>query len=137
MLCMLSFPSLAIVSLLPLSFHIEIIIHPQDTTVFPNQTATFKCVTEGADHTTFTLNGTGYGDLPKEIKDDYHINRTVVKDKCIKYTLNLTDASKYNGTTVQCVAYDWGGVPVKSENATLTIKGIAHYCCLHTIINCV
>lgn len=105
------------------SLYTEIIKHPQDTTVFPNQTATFKCVTNGADIVTVKLNGTRFTDLSQGIKNDCDFKKEI-NGTHIERTLNIKNASKYNGTTVQCVAYNLGGVPVLSEIATLTIQGI-------------
>lgn len=111
------------------SLYTEIIIHPQDTTILPNQTATFKCVANGADSTTFKLNGTGFGDLQQTIKNDCNVMMGV-NGTLIERTLNIKNASKYNGTRVQCMAYKFEGVLVESKIATLTIQGIN---CLHTI----
>ena len=111
------------------SLYAEIIIHPQDITILPNQTATFKCVANGSDTATFTLNGTRYADLPQRTKNDFNVTMEL-NGTLIERTLNIKNASKYNETTVQCKAYKFEGVLVESKNATLTIQGIN---CLHTI----
>ena len=111
------------------SLYTEIIIHPQDITVFPNQTATFRCVANGSDTAQFELNGTGYSDLPPGTQNDCNVVMEL-NGTLIECTLNIKNASKYNGTTVQCKAYTFEGVLVESKNATLTIQGIN---CLHTI----
>ena len=114
------------------SLYTEIIIHPQDITILPNQTATFKCVANGSDTARFKLNGTGYADLPQGTQNDCNVMMEL-NGTLIERTLNIKNASKYNETTVQCVAYTFEGVQVESKNATLTIQGII---CLHTITVC-
>ena len=66
------------------------------------------------------MNGTSFNDLPLEVKDDLETDPLEDRDS----TLTITARAVYNGTTVQCVTGDVGGVVVESENATLTIQGI-------------
>lgn len=98
----------------------EIIASPEDKTVFKNEQAMFTCETNGADFTTWIINGTGLGNLPTEITDDLNIKNDISGDNILS-TLLIQARVLYNGITVQCVAGNFGNVPVKSEVVTLTI----------------
>lgn len=98
---------------------------PQDAKVFADEEAMFTCETNAADFTTWIINGTGIGDLPTEIIVDLKIEHDTSGDNTIS-TLIIQARELYNGITVQCAAGDFGAVPVKSENVTLTIIGNRH-----------
>ena len=102
--------------------------YPSDTTVFINQTAAFTCVIHGAPlHQYWRVNGTPFGDLPSDIRDNMKTTQmTVGGDE--KFTLIILGKAEYNETRVQCVVEDEGGQK-ESENSTLSIQGI------HNIIN--
>lgn len=103
----------------------EIHISPKDTTVFLNRTAMFSCNTSGGNFILWRVNGTSFSDLPPEIRSDLDINpEGIVIIGHGFSTLTIPVRAVYNGTTVQCVTGVDFGVPVESENVTLTIQGV-------------
>lgn len=97
-----------------------IIRSPQDTAVFLDQPAMFICETIGGDFTGWRVNGSSISDLLPEVLDDLKTGPGGVHN----YELSITARAVYNGTTVQCVTGKILGVPIESENVTLTIQGI-------------
>ena len=97
-------------------------IPPQDTTVFLNRTGMFSCETSGGDFIVWRVNGTSYENLPSDVQSDVDINPLGTFSDFS--TLTITARAVYNGTTIQCVTLKSGGIPVESENVTLTIQGI-------------
>ena len=82
----------------------------------------FSCDASGGDFIVWRVNGTGFKDLSSEILSDLDINPVGISSGLS--TLNITARAVYNGTTVQCVTGDIGGVAARSENVTLTIQGV-------------
>ena len=100
----------------------EIDVSPQDTTAFLNMTGMFSCETSGGDFIVWRVNGTFFPNLPSDVRSDLDINpEGIVSGLSI---LTIPARAVYNGTTVQCVTGDIGGVVVESGNVTLTIQGI-------------
>lgn len=112
----------------------EIIVAPENTTVFSNEQAIFTCETNAADFTSWRINGTSLGNLPTEITDDLSLEHQIAGDNVIS-RLVIQARVIYNGIQVQCVTGDLGSVPVTSENVTLTIQGIQSYISLHVLFN--
>ena len=96
-------------------------IPPQDTTVFINMTGMFSCDASGGDFIVWRVNGTGFEDLTSEILSDLDINPVGLVSGLS--TLDIIARAVYNGTTIQCVTGDIGGIPVESEIVTFTIQG--------------
>ena len=101
----------------------EINIPPQDTIAFLNMTGMFSCDASGGDYIAWRVNGTGFSNISPEILSDIDINPVGIIASGLS-TLTITAKAVYNGTTIQCVTGDIGGVVVESGNVTLTIQGI-------------
>ena len=85
----------------------------------------FTCETDSAYFTIWRLNGTSYTDLPQKIQYDLNFDQEGAEgNNSALHTLTIKARAVYNGTKVQCVTGDFGGIPVESENVTLTIQGI-------------
>ena len=103
----------------------EIIASPKNTTVFLNHEGMFTCETNGGDYTIWRVNGMSIDDLSPDIKEDLNFARNGSKGTGSGlFIMNITARTMYNGTTVQCVTGNAGGVTVESENVTMTIQGI-------------
>ena len=67
------------------------------------------------------LNGTVENDLPPDVRKN--IKKTLAdSDRGRLATLTLNAIPEYNGTTVQCVAFENGNLE-QSETVTMTIQG--------------
>ena len=78
----------------------------------------FSCDASGGDFTFWRVNGTSsISDLDIEIEYQERMGSGLS-------ILTITARAVYNGTTVQCVTGDVGGVAVESDIVTLTIQGI-------------
>ena len=100
---------------------VEILQHPENVTVFLNQSAVFTCVTRG---------GTSYwivNGIPTEsgTRDDFNVSPTINDDGNLSLKLTVQAKKQHNRTIIQCGVV-WYGVSVNSTNATLLIQGI--YC---------
>ena len=82
----------------------------------------FSCDASGGDFIVWRVNGTSFNDLSSEILSDIDINPVGISSGLS--TLDITARAVYNGTRVQCVTGDIGGVAARSENVTLTIQGV-------------
>ena len=99
---------------------------PNNTTVFMNQRALFRCVAPGTPlYMYWKVNGTAFNQLESDIRGDMGTEQVTVGDN-EELTLTIPGRAEYNGTRVQCVAGDEGGED-ESENATLSIQGIPQY----------
>ena len=99
----------------------EIITHPQDQVVFLNQEVVFTCVTDGGDISGWVINGTGYSELPNEVRND--LKR---RDKSVGtdiHDLIIPGKAEYNGTKIKFVIAVREHEPVESETASLTLQG--------------
>ena len=85
----------------------------------------FSCDASGGDFIVWRVNGTTFSDLSPEISSDIDINPDGIIVSGLS-TLDITARPVYNGTTIQCVTGDIGGIPVECEIVTLTIQGV--YC---------
>ena len=83
----------------------------------------FTCVTRGALFAYWRVNGTAYGFLPFELRNDLDTDQESVGDIEV-YTLTIPGRAEYNETVVQCVAIrDVGGGFIESANVTLKVQG--------------
>ena len=101
----------------------EIIVSPKNTTVFLNHEGMFTCEANGGDYTVWRLNGKTLTDLSPDIEEDLNFAHNGSGGNGL-FIMNITARTMYNGTTVQCVTGDIGGMTVESENVTMTIQGI-------------
>ena len=102
----------------------EIIVSPKNTTVFLNHEGMFTCEANGGDYTVWRLNGKSINDLSPNIKKDLNFTHDGSEGTGNGlFIMNITARTMYNGTTVQCVTGDVGGVTVGSEIGTMTIQG--------------
>lgn len=103
--------------------HTDILVSPQNTTVFLNQPAVVSCETSGADFMIWRINGTSIPNLPPEIRSDLESENEGDNERDV-FTLTITGRVTYNTTTVQCVIGRIGGDIIESENAIIRIQGI-------------
>ena len=96
---------------------IEILEHPENTTVFLNQTAVFRCEVTGGD-VSWRVNGKPTTELTSIAPDDLDI---VFENGNPLVILTIIARAEYNGTTVQCLVNS--GFSDRSENASLRIQG--------------
>ena len=105
----------------------EIISSPKDTTVFLNREGMFTCETNGGDYTIWRVDGKSITDISPDVQEDLNFahNGSGGAGSGL-FMMNITARSLYNGTTVQCVTGDVGGMTVESEIVTMTIQGIQY-----------
>ena len=109
----------------------EIIVSPKNTTVFLNQKGMFTCEANGGDYTVWRVNGKKIVDLSPDIEEDLNFAHNGSEGTGSGlFIMNITARTMYNGTTVQCVTGDVGGMTEESEIVTMTIQGIL---CLMTV----
>ena len=72
---------------------------PTDTTVFPDDDASFSCLTQGRSTPYWRLNGTDYDNLPSAVHDDIMV---VTKTGVYVQSTNITITARaeYNETRV-------------------------------------
>ena len=104
-------------------FVLVILSHPDDRTVFLDDSAFFSCLTRDSPATHWRLNETDYDDLPSQMQDDLVIS-TIPATLSVLIELSIPARAEYNGTRVQCVAESDDGDSVDSDTATLRIQGI-------------
>ena len=109
----------------------EVVSSPNDTTVFPNQSAVFPCEVNGV-YTFWRVNGTPSNEFPYEIRSDLVTKQGSVGDNEL-YTLTIPGKDEYNETRVQCVT-GRDGVEVESETVTLRVQGT---CTVMYILACI
>ena len=103
----------------------EIIASPKNTTVFLNHDGMFTCETNGGEHTVWRLNGKRIADVSPDIQEDLNFDHDGPESTGSGlFIMNITARTMYNGTTVQCVTGDVGGMSVESEIVTMKIQGI-------------
>ena len=100
-----------------------ILSHPDDKTVFLDDSAFFSCLTQDNFTSHWRLNETDYDDLPSQMQDDLVIS-TIPATLSVLIELSIPARAEYNGTRVQCVAESDDGHSVVSDTATLRIQGI-------------
>ena len=102
---------------------VEILQHPENVTVFLNQSAVFTCVTRGG-ISYWIVNG-----IPTEsgTRDDFNVSPTINDDGNLSLKLTVQAKKQHNRTIIQCGVV-WYGVSVNSTNATLLIQGIHTVC---------
>ena len=83
----------------------------------------FTCETVGGTPV-WIVNGTQREVHPAEIRRDLIVSETITDDDTTLENLTIPARAGYNGTIVQCAVLTFGGSD-QSENATMTIQGIA------------
>ena len=101
----------------------EIISSPKNKTVFLNQKGMFTCETNGGDYTFWRVNGKSISDISSDIKENLNFAHNGSGGIGL-FIMNITARSMYNGTIVQCVTGDGGGLTVESGIGTMIIQGI-------------
>ena len=103
-------------------FFPEILVTPEDTVVFLNQSAVFTCETDDG-IPAWRINGTVLNDLPPEIHDDIEVVVTHTAEGTTVEELTIPGRVGYNGTRAQCLALIFGGSTAESETVTMRIQG--------------
>ena len=98
-----------------------IITSPQDQVAFLNQEVVFTCVTTGGDISGWFINGTGYSELPNEVRND--LKRRDKSEGLDIHDLIMPGKAEYNGTKIKFVIAERQNEPVESETASLTLQG--------------
>ena len=114
-------------------FFLEIIRSPKSKTVYVDHAARFECEFEGG-IATWRVNGTIFGELPREIRENLTHDEPVSNRGFSLLLLTIPGRPEYNMTTVQCVTRDTEGKTYESENVILAIQGIRSYVCLFVCI---
>ena len=101
---------------------VEILQHPENVTVFLNQSAVFTCVTRGG-ISYWIVNG-----IPTEsgTRDDFNVSPTKKDGRNLSLTLTVQAKEEHNGTIIQCGVAILNVGSLNSTDATLLIQGI--YC---------
>ena len=104
-----------------LSLLSEILVAPESKVVFLDQSAVFTCEAVGGT-LVWVVNGTQREVHPAEIRRDLVVSETVVDGSTTLETLTIPARAEYNGTTVQCAVFTFGGSD-QSESVTMRIQG--------------
>ena len=99
---------------------IEILEHPENTTVFLNQIAEFRCEATGG-HVSWEVNGKSTAEQTSIARDDLEVDFDDSENGNPLVILTIIARTEYNGTTVQCLVN--GGFSGHSENVSLSIQG--------------
>ena len=108
----------------------EILEHPENTTVFLNQTAVFRCEVTGGD-VSWRVNGKPTTEETSIARDDLDIV-SEIGNPLVKLT--IIARAEYNGTTVQCLVNS--GFSDRSENVSLRIQGESYDITIHHSVLC-
>ena len=101
--------------------HAEILHAPENTTVFLNQLASFKCETTGG-IPGWKVNGSLLQDLPHDIGSDVLHTIGFSMGNRVE-SLIIAARARYNGTKIQCVVFTFASTSIESKNATMMIQG--------------
>ena len=98
----------------------EILEPPENTTVFLDQTAVFRCEVTGGD-VSWRVNGKSIAEETSIARDDLDVNFDDSENGNPLVILTITARAEYNVTTVQCLVNS--GFSDRSEIALLSIQG--------------
>ena len=106
-------------------FYISAVIvnNPENKTVFLNQSAVFKCETDGG-VSGWRINGTLPEDLPPAVGSDLEFPSTNTDEGNTLLKLIIPARAEYNNTRVQCLTGTFGSSSAESNAAILKIQGI-------------
>ena len=99
----------------------EILEPPENTTVFLDQTAVFRCEATGG-HSGWNVNGKPTTEQTSIARDDLDVEFDDSENGNPLVILTITARAEYNGTTVQCLVN--AGFSDQSEIALLRIQGV-------------
>ena len=99
---------------------IEILEAPENTTVFLDQTAVFRCEVTGG-HVSWELNGRPANELISIALDDLDVEFDESENGNPLTILTIIARAEYDGTTVQCLVN--AGFSDQSQIVSLSIQG--------------
>ena len=117
---MVSYDIIACYDLKLKSVFSEILQPPQNTTVFPNEAAEFKCKVSGG-YTSWSVNGKPTNELSDDLRNSMGTSLYTTEDENPQHILIIIARYEYNESTVQCLID--GGFSGRSDIAFLLIQG--------------
>ena len=101
---------------------VELLQHPENSTVFLNETAVFTCETING-VPAWRVNGTILQRLPSEIRSDIKVSENNTAEGISTVNMAIPAKAEYNGTIVQCVILSVEETAVLSDKVLLNIQG--------------